>query len=64
MVSNMDVAGLSAGETLLVHGGSGGIGTFAIQYAKALGCTVATTAGTEAKLALRKAYKSILMERC
>ncbi|MEO7588123.1 MAG: NAD(P)H-quinone oxidoreductase [Arachnia sp.] len=51
VVSNMDVAGLSAGETLLVHGGSGGIGTFAIQYAKALGCTVATTAGTEAKLA-------------
>ena len=50
VVSNMDVAGLSAGETLLTHGGSGGIGTFAIQYAKALGCTVATTAGTEAKL--------------
>ncbi|RMB61928.1 NAD(P)H-quinone oxidoreductase [Tessaracoccus antarcticus] len=50
VVSNMDVAGLSAGETLLVHGGSGGIGTFAIQYAKALGCTVVTTAGTEAKL--------------
>ena len=50
VVSNMDVAGLAAGETLLVHGGSGGIGTFAIQYAKALGCTVATTAGTHAKL--------------
>ena len=51
VVSNMDVAGLKAGETLLTHGGSGGIGTFAIQYAKALGCTVATTAGTDAKLA-------------
>ncbi len=50
VVSNMDVAGLTSGETLLVHGGSGGIGTFAIQYAKALGCRVATTAGTEAKL--------------
>ena len=50
VVSNMDVANLTADETLLVHGGSGGIGTFAIQYAKALGCTVATTAGTEAKL--------------
>ena len=50
VVSNMDVASLTSGETLLTHGGSGGIGTFAIQYAKALGCTVATTAGTEAKL--------------
>lgn len=50
VVSNMDVASLSPGETLLVHGGSGGIGTFAIQYAKALGCRVATTAGTDAKL--------------
>lgn len=51
VVSNMDLAGLSAGETLLVHGGAGGIGTFAIQYGKALGCTVATTAGSERKLA-------------
>ena len=51
VVSNMDVAHLASGETLLVHGGSGGIGTFAIQYAKALGCTVATTAGSKTKLA-------------
>lgn len=50
VVSNMDVAGLKAGETLLTHGGAGGIGTFAIQYGKALGCTVATTAGTDSKL--------------
>ena len=50
VVSNMDVVGLKAGERMLVHGGSGGIGTFAIQYAKALGCTVATTAGTDEKL--------------
>ena len=50
VVSNMDAASLAAGETLLTHGGSGGIGTFAIQYGKALGCTVAATAGTEAKL--------------
>lgn len=50
VVSNMDVASLAAGETLLTHGGSGGIGTFAVQYAKALGCTVATTAGTAVKL--------------
>jgi putative PIG3 family NAD(P)H quinone oxidoreductase len=38
------VAGLRAGETLLLHGGGSGIGTFAIQYAKALGARVVTTA--------------------
>lgn len=40
---------LSAGETFLVHGGSSGIGTTAIQLAKARGCTVITTAGSAAK---------------
>ncbi|RSN37125.1 NAD(P)H-quinone oxidoreductase [Amycolatopsis sp. WAC 04169] len=43
-------AGLSEGEVLLVHGGAGGIGTHAIQVAKALGVTVAVTAGSEARL--------------
>lgn len=38
-------AGLSAGETLLVHGGASGIGTAAIQLAKRAGCTVLVTAG-------------------
>jgi NADPH:quinone reductase-like Zn-dependent oxidoreductase len=38
------VAGLKAGEAVLIHGGGSGIGTFAIQYAKALGATVMTTA--------------------
>ena len=38
------VAGLKPGETLLVHGGASGIGTFAIQYASALGCPVFATA--------------------
>lgn len=37
-------AALSAGELLLVHGGSGGIGTHAIQVGRALGASVATTA--------------------
>src|SRR4051812_12630784 len=46
------VAGLQIGETLLVHGGAGGIGTFAIQLASVLGAQVLTTAGTEAKLEL------------
>jgi putative PIG3 family NAD(P)H quinone oxidoreductase len=44
------VAHLQPGETLLVHGGAGGIGTFAIQLAHALGATVVTTAGSEEKL--------------
>jgi putative PIG3 family NAD(P)H quinone oxidoreductase len=44
------VAGLSAGETLLVHGGSSGIGTMAIQIATALGARVAVTAGSAEKL--------------
>ncbi|MEU3623770.1 NAD(P)H-quinone oxidoreductase [Amycolatopsis coloradensis] len=43
-------AKLSEGEVLLVHGGAGGIGTHAIQVAKALGATVAVTAGSDARL--------------
>ncbi|THU72879.1 hypothetical protein C4D60_Mb04t16880 [Musa balbisiana] len=45
---------LSPGETLLVHGGSSGIGTFAIQIAKHLGIRVFVTAGSEEKLAACK----------
>jgi len=43
-------AGLKPGETLLVHGGASGIGTMAIQLARALGARVACTAGSDAKL--------------
>ncbi len=43
------VAGLRPDETLLVHGGSGGIGTFAIQLGTALGARVFTTAGSAEK---------------
>jgi putative PIG3 family NAD(P)H quinone oxidoreductase len=46
------VAGLQPRETLLVHGGAGGIGTFAIQIASALGSRVLTTAGSAEKLAV------------
>lgn len=46
------VAGLQPGENFLVHGGSGGIGTFAIQLATALSAKVLTTAGSADKLAL------------
>lgn len=44
-------AHLRAGETLLVHGGSGGIGITAVQLARAAGCHVAVTAGSTEKLA-------------
>ena len=44
-------AGLAAGDVLLVHGGAGGIGTFAIQVGVALGARVAVTAGSPEKLA-------------
>ncbi|MFD7662465.1 NAD(P)H-quinone oxidoreductase [Streptomyces sp. NPDC059788] len=45
------IAHLRPGETLLVHGGSSGIGTMAIQLAKAVGARVAVTAGSAEKLA-------------
>ncbi|MFB2550940.1 NAD(P)H-quinone oxidoreductase [Ensifer soli] len=45
------MAGLRAGETLLVHGGSSGIGTTAIQLAWARGATVLATAGSAEKCA-------------
>lgn len=44
-------AHLTAGERFLVHGGSSGIGTTAIQMAKAFGATVFATAGSEEKCA-------------
>ncbi len=44
-----DRASLQASETLLVHGGSSGIGTTAIQLAKAFGAKVIVTAGSEEK---------------
>lgn len=43
--------GLQAGESLLVHGGSSGIGTSAIQMARAMGATVYATAGSAEKCA-------------
>ncbi|WP_188668920.1 NAD(P)H-quinone oxidoreductase [Tersicoccus solisilvae] len=44
-------AGLKPGETVLVHGGAGGIGTTAIQLATALGSPVYVTAGSAEKIA-------------
>ena len=42
----VEKAGLSAGQTVLIHGGSGGVGTFAVQIAKARGAKVIATAST------------------
>ena len=47
----MMVAGLGPGDVFLVHGGAGGIGTFAIQLGAALGARVLTTGGSAEKLA-------------
>ena len=41
----VDIAKLSTGQRVLIHAGSGGVGTFAIQLAKHLGATVVTTVG-------------------
>lgn len=49
----VDLAGLSPGETLLVHGGGSGIGTFAVQLARALGARVLATARAHKHQALR-----------
>jgi len=60
------VAGLQQGETLLVHGGAGGIGTFAIQLAHALGARVLTTAGSAEKLEVCRSLGAdvTIVDRC
>jgi alcohol dehydrogenase len=50
-----DNARLEPGETVLVHAGGSGIGTVAIMMAKAIGCTVITTVGDDAKAEKAKA---------
>lgn len=49
-----DVCALKPGETLLVHGGTSGIGVSAIQMAKQWGCKVLTTVGSPEKVAAAK----------
>jgi putative PIG3 family NAD(P)H quinone oxidoreductase len=52
VVSNIGMTSpLRSGETFLVHGGTSGIGSFALQWAKAIGARVLTTAGTPEKVA-------------
>jgi alcohol dehydrogenase len=50
-----DNAKLKPGETILVHAGGSGIGSVAIKMAKAIGCTVITTVGDDAKVEKAKA---------
>jgi alcohol dehydrogenase len=50
-----DNAKLQSGETILVHAGGSGIGTAAIKMAKAIGCTVITTVGSDEKAEKAKA---------
>ncbi len=47
----VDRAGLQPGQSCLIHGGSSGIGTTAIQLVKLLGCEVYATAGSDEKVA-------------
>ena len=55
VVSNFDHIHVAEGETILIHGGSGGIGSFAIPYAKCLGLRVLTTVGSPDKAAHARA---------
>jgi NADPH2:quinone reductase len=48
----VEVAGAAKGKTVLVSGGAGGVGHYAIQFAKARGATVLTTVSSEAKAKL------------
>ncbi len=50
----VEVAGAAKGRTVLVTGGAGGVGHYAIQFAKAAGATVLTTISSDAKAALAK----------
>jgi NADPH:quinone reductase-like Zn-dependent oxidoreductase len=50
----IDDAKLRAGQTVLIHGGSGGVGSFAIQIAKARGAKVIATASTDHQATLKQ----------
>jgi putative PIG3 family NAD(P)H quinone oxidoreductase len=58
----VDVARLQPGETLLVHGGGSGIGTFAIQFATALGARVVATARAPKHEALRALGAALVID--
>jgi len=49
-----DVGGLVAGQTVLIHGGGGGVGSFAVQFALVKGARVLATAGSDKQALLRE----------
>ncbi|WP_420368832.1 NAD(P)H-quinone oxidoreductase [Curtobacterium sp. L1-20] len=55
------LAGLRPGQTLLVHGGTGGMGSHAVLWAKALGATVVATSGGERKVQASRALGADLV---
>ncbi|MBW0454547.1 MAG: NAD(P)H-quinone oxidoreductase [Candidatus Kinetoplastibacterium crithidii] len=57
----INIGKLSGGESFLVHGGSSGIGTMAVQLAKSMGCLVYSTAGSDEKV---RAVESLGALKC
>jgi NADPH2:quinone reductase len=55
-ISIIEQARLLPGETLLVHGGAGGVGSFAVQLAAGFGARVLATAGCDEKCAAARAF--------
>jgi NADPH2:quinone reductase len=53
---------LRAGETVLVHAGAGGVGSFAVQFAKALGARVLATAGPDSQATLRELGADVALD--
>ncbi|MFD9360135.1 NADP-dependent oxidoreductase [Streptomyces sp. NPDC060031] len=58
----VEMGGVTKGQTVLVHGGTGGVGSVAIQLAKHLGCTVATTVSTANIEAARELGADIVID--
>src|SRR5689334_14296195 len=56
----IEKANLKKGQRVLIHAGSGGVGTFAIQLAKHVGATVATTTSTANVDLVRRDRKSVV----
>src|ERR1044071_2027600 len=61
--SLIDVAKLQPGQTILIHGGSGGVGSFAVQIAKARGARVIATASTANQDLLKQLRADVAVDR-
>ncbi len=61
-VALIDTAKLKAGQTVLIHGGSGGVGSFAIQIAKAHGAKVIATASTANQELLKQLGADVVID--